>query len=456
MNDMYEVKISSKLIDELSLLYSDKFKAIGEIVINSIDSGATKIWVITQNPSEIVVLDNGSGMTESDIISKYLLFGYSYKQLEIWDSNRRPIAGRKGIAKVSGLSIADKMTITSWKEGTKNEFSIDRNEYTKKKYISDYKIPHKQLEMDGDEIAKHGTEVKLTKLRLSKMLDEKELIEWIAINLPVFFADLEIRVNGLKVERARISYREYKSVHEVHPILGKIEGEIFRAKKSLVPFNGVITRVRGIVVGKPSLFKTKIWGMYSDYLGGEIEFVEAFEKQSEGLITAGREAFVETNPLYQEYEKYMAGMITEFVNKINKVKEDKRRERIKSIADARLNRLSEFVSGFCKERFDHKCTVELAQMNSSPECMYDEENSKIIINTTHPSYRYAAMHKWEQYHIMRCAMEEMALYHSFKEMGLSDEQYRDLKEKMLKMYVTPILVEATKRRKEKEKKGDKK
>lgn len=448
---MYEVKISSKLIDELSLLYSDKFKAIGEVVINSIDSGATKVWIITQNPDEITVVDNGSGMTEHEIVNKYLLFGFSYKQLERmkdWKSSR-PVVGSKGIAKVSGLSIANRMTISTWRGGKKNIFYLDREDYLKTEYISDYRIPCSESGMSGKELSPHGTEVKLSKLRLSHAINEKELIEYIAINLPVFYKDLEIRVNGIKVERTRIPYNEYLGINENHPILGKIHGEIFKARSKLTPHNGVTTRVHGIIIGKPHFFKSSMWqSVYGDFIGGEVDHVEVFEKNDEGLITAGRESFVESNPLYQEYEKFMKAKITGFLSELMSNKDVRQKIKKEKKWKQHLSRIEKFVMDYSKTCFKKTYYVDCKpDEDKLIECSFDSASNTILVNTEHPAYKYAESNKWLGYHIVRCALEQVALRNA---KGLSD--YVELKNKLMKAFSNVSMVEEERQKKEQQKK----
>lgn len=57
-------------------LYSNPFAALSELIANGIDANASKIWVYIdireKSKSEIVVIDNGCGMSDKDVTNKYL------------------------------------------------------------------------------------------------------------------------------------------------------------------------------------------------------------------------------------------------------------------------------------------------------------------------------------------------------------------------------------------------
>ncbi len=132
-------------------LYSNPFAALSELIANGFDAKANKVWVYIdireKSRSEIVVIDNGCGMTDSDVINKYLIVG----------KNNRPnqdatMMGRKGIGKLAAFYLSNKyylFTKTSLEEnifeidftlhenGTKNE-----NDDTYMKKVSNFNFPY--------------------------------------------------------------------------------------------------------------------------------------------------------------------------------------------------------------------------------------------------------------------------------------------------------------------------
>lgn len=92
-------------------LISDKYIAIFELVKNSYDAGASKVDIsfvkTKEGHDQIIISDNGCGMTYNDIIEKWLFVAYSEKKLQIRkkssfrDEIKREVAGAKGVGRFS-------------------------------------------------------------------------------------------------------------------------------------------------------------------------------------------------------------------------------------------------------------------------------------------------------------------------------------------------------------------
>ena len=92
-------------------LISDKYIAIFELVKNSYDAGASKVDIsfikTSEGHDQIIISDNGCGMTYNDIIEKWLFVAYSEKKLQIREKSsfrdeiKREVAGAKGVGRFS-------------------------------------------------------------------------------------------------------------------------------------------------------------------------------------------------------------------------------------------------------------------------------------------------------------------------------------------------------------------
>ena len=72
-------RVSSAIKDIVGReLITDDFVAVFELVKNSFDALATRVDIIF-NEDEILIVDNGKGMTADEIESKWLFLGYSAK-----------------------------------------------------------------------------------------------------------------------------------------------------------------------------------------------------------------------------------------------------------------------------------------------------------------------------------------------------------------------------------------
>ena len=108
----YEMTISLQIVEHLGLnLYSNTSAVISEAVANAWDADA-KTVEITLEKDCITIKDDGCGMDTDDINNKYLTVGYQKRHLvPITPMLNRKVMGRKGIGKLSLLSIAETITI---------------------------------------------------------------------------------------------------------------------------------------------------------------------------------------------------------------------------------------------------------------------------------------------------------------------------------------------------------
>ena len=110
--EMLSFKVSAGLKNLIGRdLISDKYIAIFELVKNSYDAGACKVnisFVTAENGNgQIIISDDGCGMTYNDIIEKWLFVAYSEKKAQnrekttYRDGIKREVAGAKGVGRFS-------------------------------------------------------------------------------------------------------------------------------------------------------------------------------------------------------------------------------------------------------------------------------------------------------------------------------------------------------------------
>ncbi len=124
----YQMSISLNVLNHLGIgLYSNVPAVLSEVVANAWDADARNVTIdIHSSRHEIIIYDDGNGMTASDINGKYLYVGY---QKRIHEPGRtaagRDPMGRKGIGKLSVFSIADTVEIYTVKHGERNALSMN-------------------------------------------------------------------------------------------------------------------------------------------------------------------------------------------------------------------------------------------------------------------------------------------------------------------------------------------
>ncbi len=159
-NKLLNFKVSSHLKNIIGRdLITDKYVAIFELVKNSVDAKAKNIDVII-NENEIIIEDDGIGMSLDDIENKWLFIGYSEKK-----DSKEMVAGNKGIGRFSADNLAENLELkTKNKTGEKIVIDIDWNlfEDNQMNKITEIDIPYK---VTNDNSKKSGTTLRLRNLR---------------------------------------------------------------------------------------------------------------------------------------------------------------------------------------------------------------------------------------------------------------------------------------------------
>jgi site-specific DNA-cytosine methylase len=145
-----------RIIDSLGIqMYQSPVAAVAELIANAWDADATAVAVSlpsdTGPDAEIVVKDNGKGMTFTDCQDRYLNVGLNRR---VNDGDRtaggRSVLGRKGIGKFAGFGIARVVQIetVSSETGERTVFSLDLRKLRSDEFVSESKEID-LLEADG-------------------------------------------------------------------------------------------------------------------------------------------------------------------------------------------------------------------------------------------------------------------------------------------------------------------
>lgn len=342
-----------RLLDHIGLAMYSKFpKAIGELVVNGYDADATEVNVHVSS-DEVLIIDNGGGMDEKQIRENYMLLGSDQKRrVRRTPKFKRLPVGNKGIGKLAGLGIADRMEIRSVKDGKVYKFSIDREELKKKKTLE--KAIFDDFTVEEPDWLPCGTVITLTNLCDYVKIDVSDLRGYLAREIPQD-QNFRILVNDELCTRKDIPAKRKILINTVLYNCGKIKGEIIIAKKSFtLILPGVVTTVRGRAVGKPNLFgvyksKHRFYHSLAQLITGSIE-VESFDPEEETderpVIQTDREGFIEDHPKYIAYEEFMTNLLLktckEEEDEFNKKNEAEKEAKVKDALKNVINDLNAF------------------------------------------------------------------------------------------------------------------
>lgn len=172
-------KISSGLKNIIGKeLITDEFVAVFELVKNSFDANAKKVEIIFENQTDlnkgkITIKDNGKGMNEVDLKSKWLFVAYSAKKEGTEDNDYRNkiklnkyYAGAKGVGRFSCDRLGQKLKLISVKDEKNSTIEILEVDWKKfeDKPLTEFKdvnVIHKTLGKSNEK----GTTLEITGLR---------------------------------------------------------------------------------------------------------------------------------------------------------------------------------------------------------------------------------------------------------------------------------------------------
>ena len=349
----YQMSIDLNVLNHLGLkLYSNVPAVLSEVVANSWDADAEKVEIEIKS-DQIIITDDGHGMTEADINEKYLTVGYERRKRDAKQTLRyeRPVMGRKGIGKLSLFSIADIVEVQTVKDGKKNGFVMSAQKIEaqiSKQDGSTYypdPLPDDKFTLDQD-----GTRIVLTELKKRVSQAPAALRKRLARRFSIIGTEYNfmVRINGEPVEITdrdyfhKLQYLWYygeggekyigfcnsQKLEHKERREGKIEAESevdavavdYQAtgwigtavgsgdlKDGEDNLNKIVIMVRGKLAQEDILEDFTEGGLYTKYLIGEVhaDFLDIDEE--EDIATSNRQEIIKDDPRYLALRNWIKG-----------------------------------------------------------------------------------------------------------------------------------------------------
>lgn len=187
----FDIKTGMKNIIGRDLI-TDDFIAIYELVKNSYDAHADYVKIIF-NKDEIIIADNGKGMSKQDLEKKWFAVAYSAKKDKTEDDDlkkdshlnnlksRRFFAGAKGVGRFSCDRLGGKLELTTSKVDINETYKVDVDwgafEKDAQQSFDSIQIPFESIENNSvfPKSKNHGTILKIQDL--NSKWDVKKLSE---------------------------------------------------------------------------------------------------------------------------------------------------------------------------------------------------------------------------------------------------------------------------------------
>ena len=293
----YKMTVAGQLFKHLGLqMYSGAVSAISELISNAYAAMAKNVWITIptgcpiQQTDEIIVEDDGHGMTFDDCNSFYLTVGRNRRSSgsewtkEYNGLKSRKVHGRKGIGKLAGFGISDRLDIRTVKSRQIAHFAMDFSVLTRSPNFADEQgYAPDVLSDDGTRTeGKPGTVVTLSQLKISRAINEEHFKRSLARRLLVLDKSFTVHVNGKAILRQEIPFQfrfpEKLGTWETADLEDGQQIQWWAGFcKDTIPDEeqrGFVVYVRGKLAQTPWFFDLSggVWGQHGmQYLTGEVQ-----------------------------------------------------------------------------------------------------------------------------------------------------------------------------------------
>lgn len=343
--------VDTRLTALLGETYRSTEAALKELVDNAWDADADNVWVTLPEPfskEPIVIRDDGSGMSPSDVSKEYLTIARDRRSRkgERSPKYKRRIKGRKGIGKFAGLAAAQHMKIVTVASSRRTTITIDKEALLQAEDDLE-KIPLPVTE----EVAKadeHGTEVTLSSLSQNLTFPKEEAMRAALVHEYGREQGFKIFVNGsvLTVDDVPGPTRNEQ---QKLPLAGKARLRFTIAEGNKTPrYPGIVLKAGGKVVGKPMMFgldeDPEIPSKLLKRVYGEVEVDDL-----EDHVTADWGAVFENSELFAEVKQWVYAAARQALEETYKREINLQKARLQQDIKRRLEKLPEHRRSFAEE-----------------------------------------------------------------------------------------------------------
>jgi len=472
----FKMTLDMNILQHLGLkMYTSLPAVISEYVANAWDAWATEVEITVPTEEsmsedyEIVIEDNGMGMSYEEVEEKFLVVGRNRREDEGTDvtekgGETRQVMGRKGIGKLAGFGVAGLVRVKTFKDNKWVEFELDYADMKEEgneddpAETSEYEPDITGWGTDGDK--EHGTIVTLTDLERERRPTLHYITQRLARRFSVHNADFTIEVNNEEVDASDRGLKgnckevwEFEETivvdregHELHGEEFELEGWIGAEDDPVDDEqNGVAVMARNKLVQEPSLFDAppRGPGEYTyRYLLGEVH-ADFVDDEDLDLISTNRSSLAWGKEPATTLHDWIEDELVEVAVELDEIKfqeaiDDAREtksydERITSLPDDQQEQVDEFIAENAKDR-DFEEGEEDPFLEKVAESTQREAFTDFIadireVQVSDPEEVMDLFHQWEildaleLMQVARGRLETITKFRELMETGASDEQF---------------------------------
>lgn len=312
--------VDPRLAALLGEAYRSSEQALKELVDNAWDADADHVWITLPGPmtgEAIIIHDDGVGMTVQDLRRQYLLVAGNRRTRngDLTSTKKRKVKGRKGIGKFAGLMAADIMTLVASARGVATTIVIPKKEIlSAPKDLEQIELP---ITANDCNAANHGVTITLTGLNQNLSHPDADTMRQLLMLEYGRESDFFIYVNDQLLSMEDLPGESFLEEVEL-PDGGtvRLHFKVAHGKQKLKN-SGLVLRVGGKIVGKPSYFgldrAEDIPRKLLQKVYGEVE--------ADGLtddVTAGWDAVIENSKAFRAVEEWVRPRLRSGMEKVYK------------------------------------------------------------------------------------------------------------------------------------------
>ena len=343
-----DMRFDPQTIQHLGVrMYSTLPPALAEIVSNSYDADAENVTItlieINGKPKEIVVKDDGMGMSLSEIKEKFLVIGRNRRVEGDEPSPKfdRLPTGKKGLGKLALFGLAKTITISTIQNKKQNEFVLDWDDLMNAKDV----YHPKSITTDKNTNEPNGTIITLSGLKRKSQFDFEGLADSLS-RIFIFDDNFNLVLESSSGDKISIdNKRKYNTlaiefewkldstllIPENSEYYGKIEGKLITSEKPITPasgLRGITLFSRGKLVNAPEFFSISTSSHFFQYLTGWIsaDFIDLLD---EDVISTNRQSIDWEHPEMAKFRNFLSGLVAQVNNDWRKKRKEKKEKDLK-------------------------------------------------------------------------------------------------------------------------------
>src|SRR5829696_8827685 len=203
----YTIEVLGRTLEHLGTqMYKHRDAALAELIANCWDAGAKSVEVTVplnaplSEASELRIADDGGGMSPDQVQTNYLVLGRNRRE-DSPDPPGRTVMGRKGIGKLAGFGIAQRMEVKTRQGDRETAIQLDVEKLRKPPGQSGaMEVPGRVIHDDSAATDSQGTTLVLKGLKSQTEFDEESLAQSLARRFSrTVRGEMSIRLNGEEI-----------------------------------------------------------------------------------------------------------------------------------------------------------------------------------------------------------------------------------------------------------------